>query len=63
MGVPALVGTFGGKRHYYFYMAADTDVPAIISAVARRYPKERLSWLVRPDPQWKFLENYARDHF
>ena len=63
IGVPALVETFGGKRHYYFYVAVDTDVAAIISAVARRYPTERLSWTVRPDPGWGFLERYARDHF
>jgi hypothetical protein len=63
MGVPAIVETFGGKRHYYFYVAADTDVSAIISAVARRYQEERLSWTVRPDPQWGFLERYAREHF
>jgi hypothetical protein len=63
MGVPVLVETFGGKRHYYFYVAADTDVPAVISAVASRYPKERLSWTVRPDPKWGFIEKYAREHF
>src|SRR5258705_10453022 len=32
MGVPALVETFGGKRHYSFYFAANPDVRAIISA-------------------------------
>ena len=63
MGVPALVETFGGKRHYYFYVTADTDVPAIISAVAQRYPSERLLWTVRPDPKWGFLERYAADFF
>ena len=63
MGVPVLVETFGGKRHYYFYGATGTDVPRIISAVASRYPKERLSWTVRPDPQWGFLDKYAKDFF
>jgi hypothetical protein len=63
MGVPVLVETFGGKRHYYFYVSANSDVPATISAVARRYPAERLSWTVRPDPEWGFLERYAREHF
>ena len=62
-GVPVLVETFGGKRHYYFYVTADTDVPATISAVAQRHPSERLSWTVRPDPQWGFLERYVKDHF
>jgi hypothetical protein len=63
MGVPALVETFGGKRHYYFYVAKDTDVAAVISAVASRYPSERLSWAVRPDPEWRFIERYAREHY
>ena len=63
MGVPALVETFGGERNYYFYVAADTDVSTVISAVARRHPAERLSWTVRPDAGWTFLEKYASDHF
>jgi len=63
MGVPVLVETFGGKRNYYFYVTADTDVPAIISDVSRRYPSERLSWTVRPDPQWGLLEKYAKEYF
>ncbi len=62
-GVPVLVETFGGKRHYYFYVAQKADVSAAISAVARRYPTERLSWSVYPDPNWGFIESYARDHF
>ena len=62
-GVPALVETFGGKRHYYFYVTYDTDVSTTISAVARRYPTERLSWTVIPDPEWGFIARYARDYF
>lgn len=63
MGVPALVETFGGKRHYYFYVSATADAPAAFSAVAQRYPAERLSWTVRPDPKWGFIEKYATEHF
>lgn len=62
-GVPVLIETFGGKRRYYFYVTADTDVPAIISAVEQRHPPERFSWTVRHDPQWGFLERYAKDFF
>lgn len=62
-GVPVLVETFGGNRHYYFYVTEGTDVPAIIAAVAQRYPSERLSWTVRSDPQWGFLEKYAKEYF
>jgi hypothetical protein len=63
MGVPALVETFGGERNYYFYVAEDTDVSTVISAVASRYPAERLSWTVRPDSDWSFIEKYAREYF
>jgi hypothetical protein len=63
IGVPAFVETFGGERNYYFYVSADADVPSIISAIARRYPAEQLSWTVRPDPEWAFLERYATGHF
>jgi len=63
MGVSVLVETFGGKRHYYFYVADNADVPAVISAIACRYPDERLSWSVRPDPRWGFIEEYAKEHF
>jgi hypothetical protein len=38
MGVPALIETFGGKRHYYFYVVSDADVSGVISTIARRYP-------------------------
>jgi hypothetical protein len=62
-GVPALVETFGGKRQYYFYVSQNADVPTTISAIARRYPAERLSWTVHPDPKWGFIEGYAREHF
>ncbi|HLH57184.1 MAG TPA: DUF695 domain-containing protein [Verrucomicrobiae bacterium] len=63
MGVPTLVETFGGKRHYYFYVAPDANVAATISAVARRYPAEQLSWEIRSDPNWGFFERYTREYF
>jgi Family of unknown function (DUF695) len=63
IGVPALIETFGGKRHYYFYVSSEAGVPAAISAIAVRYPSERLSWEIRPDPEWRFIESYSREHF
>ena len=63
MGVPVLIETFGGERNYYFYIAADADAPSVISAIAWRYPDERLSWTIRPDPEWSSIERYAREHF
>jgi Family of unknown function (DUF695) len=63
IGVVVLVETYGGERCYYFYVMANADVAGVISAVGRRYPHERLSYSMRPDPSWQFIEGYARDHF
>ena len=63
MGVPALVEIFGGERNYYFYVATDADVGSTISAIMQRYPGEQLSWSVRPDPKWDFIQRYAKEHF
>jgi hypothetical protein len=63
MGVPALVETFGGERNYYFYVATATDVSTTILAIIHRYPNEQLTWSVRPDPEWKFIARYAKEHF
>ena len=63
MGAPALVETYGGERNYYFYVALDTDASGIFSALARRYPEEKLSWSIRSDPGWDFIETYARENF
>ena len=62
-GVPVLVETFGGERNYYFYAAAGTDVSAILTPIVAAYPDERLSWKVRPNNNWCFLDQYAEDFF
>lgn len=62
-GVPVLVETFGGKRHYYFYVRAEAEISTVLSPVTRRHPDEKLTWEVRPDPKWSFLDKYAKDFF
>jgi hypothetical protein len=63
IGVPVLVETFGGKRHYYFYVSPATDVGSIVSHIGASYPAEPLSWETRPDDKWAFLDRYAKDFF
>jgi hypothetical protein len=63
MGIPALIETFGGKRHYYFYVAVDTDVSITLSTIINRYSHEQLTWSVRPDSKWGFITKYAKEHF
>lgn len=62
-GVPVLIETFGGKRHYYFYVVADTDVSAVLQAITRQYPNEKLTWDVRANDKWAFIDKYAKAHF
>jgi hypothetical protein len=62
MGASVLVETYAGERNYYFYVAANADVLAVISAIGLRHPQERLSSSTRPDPSWQFIERYAQDH-
>ena len=62
-GVPVLVETFGGEPNYYFYVAAETDVSAILAPIVAAYHGERLSWTVRPRNNWRFLDQYAEDFF
>lgn len=63
MGVSVLVETFGGERNYYFYVACDTNVDQIISGISSHYPAEQISWSVRADQDWTFIQRYAREHF
>ena len=62
MAFPFLVETFGGKRHYYFYVAT-IDMASRVASVASRYANERLSWKTRNDPEWGFIQGYATDFF
>jgi len=58
-GVPILVETFGGFRHYYFCVAPDVDLAAAVQAIAQRFPMEKLTWEYRTTPGWDFLPVYA----
>lgn len=58
-GVPILVETFGGFRHYYFCVTPDADVPAIIQPITQAYPAEKLTWEYRTTPGWEFLAGYG----
>jgi len=62
-GQTVLVETFGGKRRYYVYVAAQTDVEELLSQVRRANPKENLSWTIHPDPDWDFLKKYHEQYF
>ena len=58
-GVPILVETFGGFRHYYFCVATDTDLAASMQPVVQQFPAEKLSWEYRVTAGWDFLDRYS----
>ena len=58
-GVPILVETFGGFRHYYFCVATDTDLAASMHPVVQRFPEEKLTWEYRKTGGWDFLNKYS----
>ena len=62
-GVPVLIETFGGKRNYYFYVAADANVEELFLAISRRHPNKKLTWSVRPDATWSFIKKYTKEFF
>jgi hypothetical protein len=61
IGQTVLVETFGGKRNYYIYVAPEIHVDEKVASVSKRYPHERLSCSVRPDPEWGFIKRYANE--
>lgn len=63
LGVPVLVETFGGKRHYYFYVLADAEISASVKPIFHQYPNEKLTSETRPDKNWSFFDRYAKDYF
>jgi hypothetical protein len=60
-GVPVLVETFAGKRHYYFYVSPDADVSSVVARLKSSYPLEHITWHTRPDPSWNFIGRYAKE--
>lgn len=60
-GIAALIETFAGKRTYYFYVRVGVEAGALLGGFVKRFPIEKIEWKVKPDPEWKLLNGYARD--
>lgn len=62
-GITVLVETFGGKRNYYMYAAADANMDKAKAHFRQTYPEHNLSWTTKNDPDWKFIKSYAKEFF
>ena len=61
-GHTVLVESFAGKRNYYIYVSPDVAMTGILSGIATRYPEHKITWLVRSDPTWGFIQEYAKEY-
>jgi hypothetical protein len=57
-----LVETFGGQRHYYFYVSSSVLVESVLSDLRSRFPGYKLEAAIRNDPGWKFIRNYTAEY-
>jgi len=60
-GIVTLVETFAGKRTYYVFIRQGVDAEAGIRKLLQRFPREKLEWSLKPDPQWRLMKGYAKD--
>jgi hypothetical protein len=61
-GQIVLVETFGGKRHYYFYVFPSVNVGAVLNDLRGRFPGYRLEAEARNDPSWSFIRRYTEEY-
>jgi len=62
-GTTVLVETFSGNRKYYIYVAPDADIDKAKAHFKQNYSTHNLSWLIKNDPDWKFIKSYAKEFF
>jgi len=63
VGTPVLIETFGGKRMFYYYVADQPSAEGRFQDVKRLFDGEELSFDCRADPEWGFIQRYAKDYF
>jgi hypothetical protein len=63
IGLPVLVETFGGKRMYYYYVVDQRSAEKRFEDIRPLFPAEELSFESKADPDWGFMQRYAKDFF
>jgi hypothetical protein len=63
LGQIVLVETFGGKRHYYYYVDASADLEAVLQELRSRFPGYKLETQTRNDPRCGFIRRYTAEFF
>ena len=57
-GIIFLVATFGGLRHYYYYVSDAAAMEPLIAEIKTQFPGNAVAITTKPDKKWAFLRNY-----
>ena len=61
IGIVVLIETFGGRRNYYSYVSPEADTASTVAKLTLNHPQEKLTWSIRPDSEWNFIQKYAQE--
>ena len=61
LGQIVLVETYGGKRHYYYYVAGSVDPATMLPELRSRFPEQRIDLQSKSDPAWQFIRQYSAE--
>jgi len=59
--IVTLVETFAGKRTYYLYLRQGVEPEAALRHVLDNFPRERVEWSTKQDPEWRLMNGYVQD--
>ena len=63
IGSPVLIETFGWKRMFYYYVVDQCFAEKRFEDLRPLFPAEELCFDSRADPDWGFIQRYAKDYF
>ena len=63
IGSSVLIETFGGKRHFYYYVTNSSVAEARFHSMRQKFAQEELTFDCRPDPAWNFIYKYCKNFF
>ncbi len=58
-GIIVLIETYGGERHYYFYLKPNTDYESYVNFIKTKFPLNAIETWCKSDKEWNFLKSYS----
>lgn len=57
-GIIFLIETFGGKRHYYYYVSSIVDFRIRVEKILKKFDSINLTFFFKEDTEWNFIKTY-----